>query len=60
MEKLTILIASKHKSQIANEFEVSKQTVQMSLSYVFNSPLAKQIRLRAKELLIEEANKIKE
>ncbi|MDN3671659.1 hypothetical protein QWY99_01085 [Flavobacterium branchiarum] len=53
-----ILLHPKHKKKIAEEFGVSKQTVDMSLSYVFNSDNAKKIRLRAKELLMEEVKKI--
>lgn len=53
-----ILLHPKHKKKISEEFGVSKQTVDMSLSYVFNSDNAKKIRLRAKELLIEEVKKI--
>ncbi|MCV9928139.1 hypothetical protein OIU83_10770 [Flavobacterium sp. LS1R49] len=53
-----ILLHPKHKRKIAEDFGVSKQTVDMSLSYVFNSCNAKKIRLIAKILLIQEAEKI--
>jgi len=55
-----IIIASKHKSDLAKEFSVSLQTVRMSLEYVFNSETAKSIRARAKELLLEQVNLITE
>ncbi|HZW63601.1 MAG TPA: hypothetical protein VFF15_08175 [Flavobacteriaceae bacterium] len=60
MENQPIIISSTHKNQLAQEFNTSKQSVLMSLRYVFNSPQAKKIRERAKELLIEEASKIEE
>jgi len=47
------------KKQISNEFEISLQSVRMSLDYVFNSDTAQKVRKRAKELLIKEAKKIK-
>jgi len=55
-----IEIASKHKNLLAEEFETSLTTVQMSLDFVFNSEQAIKIRNRAKELLLGEANKVKE
>ncbi|WP_260395156.1 hypothetical protein, partial [Riemerella anatipestifer] len=45
--------------QIAKEFSVTYQTVQMSLRYVFQSENAEKIRQRAKELLQQEAETIK-
>lgn len=60
MQKEDIIISSTHKNQLAKEFNTSKQSVWLSLKYVFNSLQAKQIRLRAKELLQAEANKINE
>lgn len=45
-------------SKLAKEFSVSSQTVLTSVSYFNNSPKAQDIRRRAKELLIEEANKV--
>ena len=41
-----------------HEFNVSIQTVNMSLRYVFSSQRAKQIRQRAKELLLLEVENI--
>jgi uncharacterized protein with PhoU and TrkA domain len=55
-----IIIASKHKVELAKEFGVSVQSIRMSLEYVFNSDKAKSIRTRAKELLLEQANSITE
>ncbi|MCZ2084125.1 MAG: hypothetical protein LC112_07605 [Flavobacteriales bacterium] len=56
MKKINLHPELKHK--IAEEFEVTMQTVDMSLKYVFNSEKAKLIRDRAKELLKEEIQKI--
>lgn len=53
-----IEIASKHKNLLAEEFETSLTTVQMSLNFFNNSELAIKIRKRAKELLIGEAEKV--
>ena len=58
MEKLRIHISSYHKKILRDEFLTSKQSVQLSLDYVFNSKRAKAIRERAKELLQEEVDKI--
>ncbi len=55
-----ILIHPKLSRDLAEEFKTSYQTVKMSLQYVFNSQKAKEIRLRAKELLLKEVNKIDE
>lgn len=46
------------KNQMAKEFNVSNNTVQLALSYVFNSETAIKIRKRAKELLLEESQKV--
>jgi hypothetical protein len=46
------------KKEIAKELNVSMVTVDMSLSYVFNSDKAKKIRQRAKELLEDEVKNI--
>ena len=43
---------------IKDEMGVTLQTVRMSLYYVYNSPMAKSIRVRAKELLVKEAEAI--
>ena len=53
-----ILIHPTYKNQIAKELQVTKQTVDMSLKYVFNSETAKEVRKRAKKLLEQEAKKI--
>lgn len=53
-----INIADEHKKILADEFEVTIQTVRMALIYVNNSPKAKAMRKRAKELLQKEANDI--
>ncbi|GIJ93400.1 hypothetical protein CAPN002_06180 [Capnocytophaga stomatis] len=47
------------KKQIVKEFQVTMQSVDMSLKYVFNSEQAKAIRQRAKELLQAESEAIK-
>lgn len=39
------------KKQISKEFQVSYQTVSMSLDFVFNSEKAESIRQRARQLL---------
>ncbi|MCJ1808888.1 hypothetical protein [Flavobacterium covae] len=54
-----ILIHPTYKNQIAKEFKVTKQTVDMSLKYVFKSETSQRIRKRAKKLLEIEAKKIK-
>ena len=53
-----ILIHPTYKNQIAKELNVTKQTVDMSLKYVFDSETAKTIRKRAKKLLEQEVKKI--
>ncbi len=53
-----ILLHPKLKNKISSEIKVSKQTVDMSLSYVFNSDKAKVIRAKAKELLQNEIDEI--
>lgn len=55
---MKIRIASEFKNQMALEFNTSKQNVKMALDYYNNSELAKKVRLRAKELLLNEANKV--
>ena len=54
-----IRIESEFIKKIAKEFSTSTQTVRMSLQYVYHSDLAKSIRKRAIELLIEEAENAK-
>lgn len=53
-----ILITAEQKSITVNEFNTTRQTVYCALKYYNNSELAKKIRMRAKELLIEEIQKI--
>ncbi len=48
------------KKQIAQEFDVTLQSVYMSLKYIFNSEKAKSIRKRAIEILKEEVKKAEE
>lgn len=60
MKKNTIDISPTMKKELSANFETSIQTVQMSLSYVFNSELAKSIRKKAKEMLLSEAASINE
>lgn len=55
---MKIRIAPEFKTQMAKEFETSKQNVKTALDYYNNSELAKKIRARAKQLLLEEANKV--
>lgn len=55
---MKIRIAPEFKTQMAEEFETSKQNVMMALKDYNQSELAKKIRARAKDLLQEEANKI--
>ncbi|OIO12221.1 MAG: hypothetical protein AUJ53_02805 [Flavobacteriaceae bacterium CG1_02_35_72] len=58
MQKNTIQIWARYKKQIAHELNTSLTTVQMSLDYYNNSDLAIKIRQRAKQLLLEEVEKI--
>lgn len=53
-----ILITAQQKNIIVKEFNTTRQTVYCALKYYNNSELAKKIRMRAKELLIEEIEKI--
>ena len=53
-----ILIHPDLKKKIAKELGTTNQTVMTAVKYFNNSELAVQIRMRAKELLITEANKI--
>lgn len=46
------------KKQIAKEFQVTIQSVDMSLKYVFQSETAEAIRKRAKELLLIESQNV--
>lgn len=53
-----ILLHPDLKKQIAKELNVTTQSVDMSLKYVFDSDKAKSIRKRAKELLKNEIDNI--
>lgn len=53
-----ILIHPKLTRQLQQEFNTTWTTVDVAKNYYNNSPLAKSIRKRAKELLLEEAAKI--
>ena len=54
-----IELPASFKKKIATELNTSVQTVHTALCYFNNSELAVEIRKRAKELLVEEADKIK-
>lgn len=56
---MKIRIHPEFKSQMAKEFNTSKQNVKMALDYYNNSELAKKIRARAKALLLSEAEGVK-
>lgn len=58
MEKNRIEIAVIHKIELTNHFRTSRTTVQQALDFYNNSDLAKMIRAKAKELLLEEASKV--
>jgi hypothetical protein len=53
-----ISLPPKLQKILIKEFNVSRQTIYVSLCYSNNSDTAKRIRFRAKELLLEEAKKI--
>ena len=57
--KEPIQIGPKLKQKLIKEFGCTRQTVYIALIYKNNSPLARSIRKRSKEMLIEEAEKIK-
>ena len=56
MKKIRIHPEMRH--QIAKKLNVSLQTVDLGLKYVYHSPTQKAIRRLAKELLQEEAERI--
>lgn len=60
MEKNRIQISVLHKKELQIKHLTSMTTVQQSLDFYNNSPLAHAIRKDAKELLLAEAAKIKE
>lgn len=53
-----IVLSSKHKNQIAAEFNVTVATVRMALKGFSESDLSRKIRAKAKEYLEREAAKI--
>jgi hypothetical protein len=53
-----INIADEHKKILAEEFNVTYQSLRMMLKYVINSDKAKAVRKRAKELLKQEADNV--
>ncbi len=55
---MKIRIAPEFKTQMAKEFNTSKQNVMMALKGYNQSELAKKVRARAKVLLQEEANNV--
>lgn len=55
---MKIRIAPEFKNQMAEEFNTSKQNVMMALKGYNHSELAKKVRARAKELLLNEANQV--
>ncbi len=57
MERIELSV--RHRRALAVEFNTTLQTIRMSLQYVFNSKQAHAIRRRAKEMLLQEAEKIK-
>lgn len=56
--KNKILLHAELIKKLEKEFDTSNQTVRMSLYHVFQSDKAKKIRMRAKELLQEQALQI--
>lgn len=60
MQKNTIQISPKQKKELAEFYNTSKTTVQLSLDFYNNSDLARAIRRHAKRLLLKEAAKIKD
>lgn len=55
-----IAVSHKHLKTLREEFGKSRQTIFNALKDFTQSDLAKAIRKRAKELLLEEANAIKD
>jgi len=58
MEKPEVHLSVHHKKQLVQEFKVVYQTVFYALKYHSDSNLAKRIRRRAKQLLVEESERI--
>ena len=53
-----ILIHPELNRELQNEFRTSWQTIDAAKNYYNNSTLAKKIRKRCKELLLEESKKV--
>ena len=58
MNKPQIHLSSTHKNTIAKELSISRQSVFYALNYRVHSKQAHEIRMRAKQILLEEASKI--
>lgn len=58
MERPRINISDVHRKKLYESFEVSRQTINAALNYYNNSPTAKAIRAKAKELLKSELKKV--
>lgn len=54
------MLHPKLKKLIAQELNITSQSVDMSLCFAFNSETAVEVRKRAKKLLLVEAEKIDE
>lgn len=54
----TISVSRKHLEMLETEFKVSRMTVYNALKDITQSGLAKKIRKKAKQLLLDEANSI--
>lgn len=60
MEKNRIQISVVHKKVLQHNHRTSMTTVQQSLDFYNNSPMAQAIRREAKQLLLTEAAKIED
>ena len=58
MNKPQIHLSSTHKNTIDKELSISRQSVFYALNYRVHSKQAHEIRMRAKQILLEEASKI--
>lgn len=56
--KKRINVAGKHLAILQEEFNVSSQTIRNALRYFTESPLAQEIRSKAKQLLEQEAKEV--
>lgn len=57
-KRYKILLASTHIKELVTQFSTSKTNVHAALGYYNNSPLAIEIRKKAREILLREAKKI--